>query len=69
VSGSYRGSKLEFNYSAGPKPDGDSIKRAYSKQVILSKAEAYEADGWELREDGDDWWLENNRGFGATVQA
>lgn len=69
VSGAYRNNRLELNYSS-QKPDTDAIKRAYSKEVILAKAEAYAEDGWELKEDGDDWWLENRNGsFGATVQA
>lgn len=68
VSGSYRG-RLEFSYSS-QKPDTDAIKRAYSKEVIIQKAADYAEDGWELKEDGDDWWLENRNGsFGATVQA
>jgi hypothetical protein len=71
VSGSYRNSKLEFQYSSsGKKPDPDAIKRAYSKEVILQKATDYAADGWELERDGDDWILSNPRhNYGATVNA
>ena len=69
VSGSLRNKKMEFSYSSGQRPDVDRIKRAVAKQAILAKAEQYAEDGWELKEDGDDYWLENNRGYGATVNA
>ena len=72
VSGTYRDNRLEFSYSQGQtKPDTDAIKRAYSEQVILAKAEAMieEDSGWELTRDGDDWVMEHRPGYGATVRA
>ena len=67
TSGSYRNGRLDFSYSSSNvKPDVDAVKRGYSEQVILHKAEQYAEDGWELEQDGDDFVWNKTPGYGAT---
>jgi len=67
VSGSYRNDKLEFKYSGSTNtPDTDAIKRAYSKEVILRKADDYAEQGFEMEQDGDEYVFRKTVGYGAV---
>ncbi len=68
ISGSYSNNKLNFRYSSSQEaPDTDAIKRAYSEQVIKDKAKAYQAEGWEFEQDGENYTLRHpSAGYGAV---